>query len=1185
MDIKGFKTKDGQVHKYDYDALANIPENEDTPDLTEQVERVEAAAKRAEDAEAGAENAAKAAETAKQGAINAQSAAMGAIGHATTQANNAASSASLAGSNATQAKMYADNAEAAATRAEEAVANIPESGGGTVKTVNGVAPDENGNVEISIPDSGGNVDLTEQVNRAETAATEAEKAKQGAINAQSAAMSAYGMAYTQANNAADSATRAEEAATRAEEAAANAGNGSGGVTVATVEPADDDLPMVFLSGDEFSNMTTAKNEVQMVMEYISKTDRFTAPIKIKYQGSSSLSYAKKNFTIKMYENNTYDGKLKKAFRDWGVETNKYVLKANFIDHSHARNIVGANLWSQIVASRPDYDTLPVEMRNSPRNGAVDGFPIKVYVNGTYQGLYTWNIGKDDWMWGMDEDNANHVLMCAETNDNGNKTSTPCNFRALWSGTDGNHWSVEVGTNSTALKTSLNNLIQFVMDNDGDAFRNGIGNYLDVQSAIDYYLYHYTICGHDGLGKNLLLATYDGTKWICGSYDMDGTFGLYQDGKKFLSTEYACPEQYQETNSLLWERIEANYINELKARYAELRASVLSVSNMFATFERFMNRIGSDLYAEDLTIYTSIPLGSTNNITQIRNYIRDRLDYVDGEIAAMRVSVPCTGISLDANTLAFTAEGTQTITATVTPDGCTDTMVWLSSNPSVASISVDGAVCTVTAVANGDSTITVTCGEYSASCSVAVSGITEVEPDEPEEPDADVLYSLPSATTFNGTNYIDTGVKLYDTAKDFTLLAELDLTQQNTTAYAAPIFALEEGSKKPGIYFLYNNGTYYFGGASTNSSGNYVSDALNTIVNRVAITVKQGQLSEVRYATDSTITTRTITAPETFQAFEQTLLLGAYSKNGTVGRYWKGTIYRLDVYNRILTETEIESYFANVTECTGISLDKSSLTFTAEGSQTITATVTPSDCGESIVWESDNSEVAVVADGVVYAVANGSCNIIAKCGEYSASCSVAVSGVAIVDDNPVIDVDVETLTDGATAWNNADGTAAFTLSDSTEVDDYGFLVSSVTQPVSTNAITLSGTFAVEITAKINSIGTEFQFFSLKDTTGTKYCDSVYTNGIYRINGYNGDVNTTLQLTAGQEVAIRLVYAASAVIVYMDNKVIGIYNRPGFGANGSFNVALGWTQYTQNTANARYSVKKFRFWNGAVHPEVT
>ena len=44
-----------------------------------------------------------------------------------------------------------------------------------------------------------------------------------------------------------------------------------------------------------------------------------------------------------------------------VSSNKYVLKANWIDHTHARNIVSANLWSQIVASREDYDTLPEEL--------------------------------------------------------------------------------------------------------------------------------------------------------------------------------------------------------------------------------------------------------------------------------------------------------------------------------------------------------------------------------------------------------------------------------------------------------------------------------------------------------------------------------------------------------------------------------------------------------------------------------------------------------------------------------------------------------------------------------------------------------------------------------------------------------------------------------------------------------
>ena len=503
------------------------------------------------------------------------------------------------------------------------------------------------------------------------------------------------------------------------------GNGNVKIDVgsfSSVEPADDDIPKVFITGVK----PTTKDDVLAEMDYFSKGEQFHAYLTIKCQGTSSMNYAKKNFTIKMYKDEARSTKLKKIFKDWDHNGNKYVLKANWIDHTHARNIVSARLWSEVVESRPDYNSLPAEMRSSPRNGAVDGFPVKVYYNGTYEGIYTWNIGKDDWMWNMDEDNPNHILLCAESNTDGVYKETPCNFRKTWGGTDGMNWSVEVGTNSTAVKNSLNRLISFVMENDGDDFRNGIGNYLDIQSAIDYYIFQYEICGLDGLAKNMLLATYDLTVWYCGAYDMDSTFGLWIDGGKFVSATYACPENYQEQFSLLWERIEANFMPELKARQAELRNSVLSYANMVTHFERFMDTIGLDLYAEDLTIY-NIPSAASNNIKQIRNYIRDRQAYVDAEFAAMVEPVACEGILLSDKTLTFTAEGTQTISAMARPLGCTETMVWVSSNPSVATISVDGAVCTVNAVANGTSTITVTCGAYSASCTVSVSGIAEPVP--------------------------------------------------------------------------------------------------------------------------------------------------------------------------------------------------------------------------------------------------------------------------------------------------------------------------------------------------------------------------------------------------------------------------------------------------------------------------
>lgn len=508
-----------------------------------------------------------------------------------------------------------------------------------------------------------------------------------------------------------------------------------------LEPTDGDIPKVFLTGSEFSNMTNDKNEVNMEMEYRSKTKQFHAYIGIKYQGTSSLNYDKKNFTVKLFDDEAHESKQTHLFRDWKYAKNKFVLKANYIDHSHARNIVCANLWDEVVSSRSDYDTLPVELRNSPKNGAIDGFPIKLYVNGTYQGVYTWNIGKDDWMWGMDEDNANHVLLCVEHNTDGEFKLRPYNFRALWNGTDA-YFEVEVGTAGTAVTTAINNLIGFVMNNDGSTFRNGIGAYLDIQSAIDYYIHQYVISGLDGLAKNMLLGTYDGKKWYCGAYDMDSTLGLFWNGTRFTEANYKCPEDYQEKFSLLWERLEANFWSEIKARYAELRKTVYSVGNMFTHFEQFMDTIGLDLYAEDLTIYTGIPSGSTNNIKQLRNFIRDRLTYCDQQITN---GIPGTGVTLSQTELALNTNAV-TLKATVTPSNTTDGVLWLTSDASVATVN-NGIV---TPVADGSCTIRAKCGSGYAVCEVTVS--TVVEPETPAYTNlVDEALDL-DTKTFTGTVY-------------------------------------------------------------------------------------------------------------------------------------------------------------------------------------------------------------------------------------------------------------------------------------------------------------------------------------------------------------------------------------------------------------------------------------------------
>ena len=83
------------------------------------------------------------------------------------------------------------------------------------------------------------------------------------------------------------------------------------------------------------------------------------------------------------------------------------------------------------------------------------------------------------------------------------------------------------------------------------------------------------------------------------------------------------------------------------------------------------------------------------------------------------TVPVTGVSLNAATLALTVGGSETLTATISPDNATNkTVSWTSSDTSVATVT-DGVV---TAVKAGTANITVSTndGGFSASCAVTVS---------------------------------------------------------------------------------------------------------------------------------------------------------------------------------------------------------------------------------------------------------------------------------------------------------------------------------------------------------------------------------------------------------------------------------------------------------------------------------
>lgn len=89
--------------------------------------------------------------------------------------------------------------------------------------------------------------------------------------------------------------------------------------------------------------------------------------------------------------------------------------------------------------------------------------------------------------------------------------------------------------------------------------------------------------------------------------------------------------------------------------------------------------------------------------------------------ALFTPIPCTGLTLDKSTVAFTKYGeTESLTVNKTPSDTTDAVVWSSSDEDVATVS--GGV--ITAVGVGTCTITAACGNREATCEVTAKVIYE-----------------------------------------------------------------------------------------------------------------------------------------------------------------------------------------------------------------------------------------------------------------------------------------------------------------------------------------------------------------------------------------------------------------------------------------------------------------------------
>lgn len=396
------------------------------------------------------------------------------------------------------------------------------------------------------------------------------------------------------------------------------------------------IPCLYLFGD--ISAMTKENAVPLKYTFV-KTDQpsgttglwFQGDCTCKWQGSSSvrLGYPKRNYTIKFSDGIT----LKDS---WGSQK-KYCAKANWVDPSASRNVVSANCWSQLVTTRAN---VPEKLQSSPNKGAIDGFPILIFINGQFTGLYTFNIPKDNWMFNMGSGTAEYVVAC-ETNID-NLKGASFNGEATFVGSTDNNtldFSIEYspdGVDDTTVISSFNNAINAVVNAPSSAeWENAVKDYIDIDSVVDYLIFVCCTSAYDNLRKNILYATYDGVKWFMSAYDLDTLYGAGVYGTEWYSVKNERT-QFKEAASKhrLFHLVYYFSRDRLKTRYQELRSTILSDESMWQRFNNYVNQIPRSLYNRDAERWPTMPATSTANVAAYMDFYRMHCAYLDKEIESI-----------------------------------------------------------------------------------------------------------------------------------------------------------------------------------------------------------------------------------------------------------------------------------------------------------------------------------------------------------------------------------------------------------------------------------------------------------------------------------------------------------------------------------------------------------------------
>ena len=406
------------------------------------------------------------------------------------------------------------------------------------------------------------------------------------------------------------------------------------------------------------------------------------------QGNSSMWFVKKNASIDICDDDWVgDDTPKIRFGNW-VPQDSFHLKAYYTDFFRGVGVVCYKLYDEIVRTRGNmydrpwkkalldmskFNTITKSLGNPyigdysllSDTGArcvPDGFPVALYLNGVFYGIFSWQLKKHRDNYHMDKSTAEHIHLDGEISQNSLfvgkeniqwetfEIRNPKNLYAI----GGNKYDADIKQEEIAGETEVNNWIvngnlpdgtvitskikknlkltakvkKYIEDfadaipnikeatniyessnkttDDFEKYKAVYEKYFDIDNIIDYQILSDIVRNVDGFIKNWQWTTYNGKKWWVNLYDCDMTFGGHFDGNQ-IAKPLTTHEHHSMIPSLPTSYV-MNYYNEtLNERYKKLAdLGLIASSHILSLLKDWMERIGTSFYKEEYKKWSDSP---------------------------------------------------------------------------------------------------------------------------------------------------------------------------------------------------------------------------------------------------------------------------------------------------------------------------------------------------------------------------------------------------------------------------------------------------------------------------------------------------------------------------------------------------------------------------------------------------